>query len=508
MVRMTITLILIAFAVTFPGGAMALSSPDDLKVDVWLDRGDGSVYHQGEPVTVYFKTSADCFITVYNIDTDGYIRILFPTFPGEGNYVEGGATYYVPTSQHEEFFIIDEPTGMGYVEAVASHQPFSLEGWPLYTQRGGESHYAEGVVERISGDPFLAIEEINRKILPFGEDIAYADDFGIYYVEEIVDHPRYVCNDCHVPVYYHYDPYYYPCSYVDIVIFDYWWYNRWFYVDYWWADYYYFYDYYYYAPPPPYLGRKYTRKYGYTRKVNDSYTTKGYGDKGGAVRVNDYYKGKEVTRGNFKALGVENNPVVAYKPPKAVDRETQVPGTVERKGPVSEGRRDVPLVSGKQPVTDTGGRSNEMREIQTKAPSMDERVRPSETNRGVNGKPAYEERREAPDEPARIPVKPPVYEERNEGRTRKEGTIMEKAPQREESNARSESRKEYQLRGWDRGKSGDTKKSSGISIIRSEPKRQTDRKISGGQAPMRSAPKMHSSPPSSHTGKSPGVRRK
>lgn len=508
--KIKLMIALVALAAGVPIETAALSSPDDLKIDVWLDRGDGSVYHQGEAVTVYFKTSEDCFVTVYNIDTDGNIGILFPTLPGEGNYVEGGATYYIPMPEHESFFVIDEPAGMGYVEAVASHQPFSLAGWPFYAQGGSQPHHAEGVVERISGDPFLAIEEINSKILPFGEDVPYADDFAVYYVETVVDYPRYVCNDCHTPAYYSYDPYYYPCSYVNIVVFDYWWYNRWYYVDYWWVDYYPYWDYYYYAPPPPYLGRHYTRKYGYTRKVNDGYTTKGYGDKGGVVRVNDSYKGKEVMRGNFKALGTENNPVLAYRPPKVAEQDrSPVPG-VERKNPVAEGRRDVPPVSAKPPVAETRAGSKENREIQTKAPAMDERSRSAGAGKGTTPKATVlGEKRQAAEEPARVTVKPPAYEER----PRREGTVAGKAPVREESRERVEGRKEYQLRGWDRGKSGDTRKSSGISIIRSEPKARAEVKGSKESAPRTSAPRMsvpkmqsgHSAP---HVGKSSGIRRK
>jgi hypothetical protein len=512
MIREKIISLLMVLTMVLPGTALSLSSPDDLKIDVWLDRGDGSVYTQGDPVTVYFKASADCFVTVYNIDTDGYVHILFPTFPGEGNYVKGGATYFIPAPEHEEFFVIDELPGIGYVEAVASHEPFSLDGWPFYAVAGDEGHYSDAVVEKISGDPFLAIEEINSRILPVGENTSYADDFGLYYVEEVVDYPRYVYDDYQTSGYY---PYYYPSSYV---VFDYWWfgYYPYGYYPYGYYPYYYYpyYDYYYWATPPPYLGRDYTRKYGYTRKVNDRYGTKGYGDKGNAVRVNDYYKGKETTRGDFRVMDIEKNPMVAFKPPRVADADRTLPDAVARKPLASEGKGEVPLVSGKQQPAVTEGRSGERaQEVRPKAPPRETPSNPAgNESRTARKTVAREGGGEQPETPARVPVKPPVWEERG-SQGRKGGTVAQRSsetasPQREESRnrveTRIESRKEYQLRGWDRAKSGDTKKSSGISIIRPEPRSHSDSKISRERGSSRSAPSMRSAPrPTSKSFSSP-----
>ena len=198
------------------------SSP--LQVDVWLDRGDGGVYHSSDPMTVYFKVDRSSYVTVYNIDTDGYVNILYPYYPGMDNYVAGGKTYSVPGGGYELALYIDEPVGMGYIEAVASDDPFYLDEWPFLSQSYESVEGAE-VIRRITGDPFLSIDEINRKILPFAEELVYSDDFAMYYVEEVVHYPRYLCSDCHVPSYYHYEPYYYSCPSYYIVVYAYWYYN-------------------------------------------------------------------------------------------------------------------------------------------------------------------------------------------------------------------------------------------------------------------------------------------
>ena len=52
----------------------------DLEVDVWVNRGEGAVYHPGDKIKVYFKTSDDCYLVIYGIDTKGNVNILSRIF--------------------------------------------------------------------------------------------------------------------------------------------------------------------------------------------------------------------------------------------------------------------------------------------------------------------------------------------------------------------------------------------------------------------------------------------
>jgi hypothetical protein len=64
----------------------------------------------------------------------------------------------------------------------------------------------------VSGDPFVAIRRVNRRLLP--EPCAARDyDTAVlsFYVERRVSYPRYTCNDCHGS-YHGYDPYADHCS--------------------------------------------------------------------------------------------------------------------------------------------------------------------------------------------------------------------------------------------------------------------------------------------------------
>jgi hypothetical protein len=263
----------------------ALSGSSPLEIDIWLDRGDGGVYHSNDAMTIYFKVNHSSYVTIYNIDTDGYVNILYPYYPGMDNYVAGGKTYSIPGGGYEMSLYIEEPLGVGYIEAVASYEPFYLDEWPFLSH---SYEPAEGVeiVRRITGDPFLSIDEINREILPFTEELVYSDDFAMYYVEEIVHYPRYLCSDCHAPSYYHHDPYYYSCPSYYIVVYDYWYYNNYCYWDFYYP--YDYYGYYYRFPRSSHVGHRYSRKYDFRTREEGIYHSKGESTLSvGAIRVRD-----------------------------------------------------------------------------------------------------------------------------------------------------------------------------------------------------------------------------
>lgn len=209
---------------------LALVAPAEagrgLAVEVWTDRGNDAVYNTGDPVQVSVRTSDDAHLLVYEIDSEGYVRLLFP-YRGSGGFVEGRQTYEVPPEQANLELVAEGATGQGYIVAVASRDPFRTLPWYLrpydlqaedigYTEEGAED---EGVTRegRIVGDPFVAMERIRRAVVEQpndGEDFASA--YASYYIGERVRYPRYLCYDCHRPNHWAwwdgFDPYYTTCS--------------------------------------------------------------------------------------------------------------------------------------------------------------------------------------------------------------------------------------------------------------------------------------------------------
>jgi len=187
-----------------------------LTIDVWTNKGEGAVYHAGERIRVYFRTSRDCYVTLYNVDTQGYVHLLYPAGPADQHLVIGGRLYRIPSSSSPYDLTIGGPPGIEYLEAVASVEPFQAglpwyldseygdweeDPWTLY---GSDyEDYAEDYdyyVERgiVRGDPFLAIESINRRVIPPDYPSSdYATAYASFYVGRRVEYPRYVCYDCH-----------------------------------------------------------------------------------------------------------------------------------------------------------------------------------------------------------------------------------------------------------------------------------------------------------------------
>jgi hypothetical protein len=189
-------------------------------VEVWTNKEEGGVYRQGEPMRVFFRTSSDAFVLIYNIDTEGYIHLVYPYGPDDPDRVEGGVTHQVPSRNDPYELVADGPTGIEYVVAIAS--PFPFQDLPWYLTGGTEATRSEydddgedsGV---IVGDPYVGMDRVVRRVVPQGREDDVATDDTFFYIERKVEYPRYVCADCHSYGGW-YDPYGDICSVVDIRI--------------------------------------------------------------------------------------------------------------------------------------------------------------------------------------------------------------------------------------------------------------------------------------------------
>jgi hypothetical protein len=154
-----------------------------LDIEVWVDKGEGATYYPGEKIKVYFKASRDCYVVLYNIDTKGYVSLLYPNDRSDDCYVEGGRTYRIPDRLDDYDLTVDGPEGTEYIQAVASFDPIALPNFPGLSEEYGsdEEIYAYRLDEE---DPFEFMETINGEIV--SND--YASDVCIFNVE--YEHPR------------------------------------------------------------------------------------------------------------------------------------------------------------------------------------------------------------------------------------------------------------------------------------------------------------------------------
>src|ERR1044071_8717620 len=55
------------------------------RIALWTDRDDP--YHRGEGARVYLELNGPAFVTVFRVDTDGRLRVIFPREPWSDAYV-------------------------------------------------------------------------------------------------------------------------------------------------------------------------------------------------------------------------------------------------------------------------------------------------------------------------------------------------------------------------------------------------------------------------------------
>jgi len=186
------------------------------RVELWTNRGDAAIYTRGERVRVYFKLDRDAFVTIFRVDTDGRVRVLFPREPWDDNFARGGRDFEIEGRSSSDAFAIDDYAGVGYLFAIASADAFTYDA----IQSGDHWDYRVIADGRVRGDPYVALTDLAQRIVPEG----YTDwDYDVitYNVEQHYNYPRFLCYDCHTYVSYPYwDPYNYSCIRFRVVVYD------------------------------------------------------------------------------------------------------------------------------------------------------------------------------------------------------------------------------------------------------------------------------------------------
>ena len=66
------------------------------RVEVWTSKGDNPFF-RGDGARVYMRTDQDAYVTLFRVDTDGRVRVVYPRAPWEDNFVRGGQEFEVAT---------------------------------------------------------------------------------------------------------------------------------------------------------------------------------------------------------------------------------------------------------------------------------------------------------------------------------------------------------------------------------------------------------------------------
>jgi hypothetical protein len=99
-----------------------------LDVEIWPNHSDGE-YYEGDNVVIHFRSNRDAFVVIYSIDSRGRVNLLFPSEPGQDNYIKAGVSYRLPDGLDDFDLVVTGPEGMENIQIIASRERFPIPDW-------------------------------------------------------------------------------------------------------------------------------------------------------------------------------------------------------------------------------------------------------------------------------------------------------------------------------------------------------------------------------------------
>ena len=185
---------------------------------IWLDRGVDPVLEAGDRVRIYYRTNADAYLAILQIDTDGTTRMLYPRSPTENHYARADRDYRL-LFPRSAYWNVDDRPGVGYFFVVTSPTPFDLSDFRYSYYDSGWDLSAVG--STVYSDPYVAMDDYVARLVPDWEYLDYGLDFISYSVGGAHEFPRFLCYQCHgFRPYGTWNPYRYTCVDFRVVVYD------------------------------------------------------------------------------------------------------------------------------------------------------------------------------------------------------------------------------------------------------------------------------------------------
>jgi len=86
-----------------------------------LEKGDRANYIPGERIALSFESTKDAYVTIYQYDSEGRVKIIFPNQSNPHNFVRGGHLYQV-----EGMIALDSGLVPGYIQGFATARPLLM----------------------------------------------------------------------------------------------------------------------------------------------------------------------------------------------------------------------------------------------------------------------------------------------------------------------------------------------------------------------------------------------
>jgi hypothetical protein len=165
-------------------------------VSLTLSDPIGSVYRAGEEVGISLRTDSDAYVVLFDIDTDGFVHLLYPEDGKSLRKFSGGRSYAFPEDP-DRSLVVGGARGIEFIFALAVENRDYINEQEVRFLDDNEK-LPEEKKFRITGDPFLGANRIASQLVRgIAQRTGVTLSFTYFYVDEAVDYPRYLCEECY-----------------------------------------------------------------------------------------------------------------------------------------------------------------------------------------------------------------------------------------------------------------------------------------------------------------------
>ena len=152
----------------FDAKSIIVNPNPPFSASVWTDR---SQYYPGDKVTIYFRTTRDAYIYIFDIDTVGNVSLIFPNIYSDNNYRRANSTYSLPDNSRYNL-TVGGPSGVEQLVMFAT--PTKIKDVEWLRRSLGQGNFGPQLNVNISAERFM-IEVKSVTVTPnFGQDWASA----------------------------------------------------------------------------------------------------------------------------------------------------------------------------------------------------------------------------------------------------------------------------------------------------------------------------------------------
>lgn len=189
MLRIPVVPALVALAASSLAVAAPLHAQPDPQARIWVD-GDRDLFRRGDRLQVRFSSNRDAYVAVIHVDTDGTLDFVYPSSPWDDGYIHGGRVYSAAQGRYSSWSVRGH-SGIGYLYMIASDRPLDFSYFGGRYSRSWDWSYAG---RNVMGDPYLALEQITRMLVPNWDYGGYSVDYYSYHVDRRHRYPTYACG--------------------------------------------------------------------------------------------------------------------------------------------------------------------------------------------------------------------------------------------------------------------------------------------------------------------------